>query len=119
MHADLPSSGRAPERGLERIDAGLDRPSDPCDELWAMTPDERVVAMRNGDLSLSQLAAWSRRAPQEVPRIGGEFEWIVVSLIDFIEASAESSRRTAHTIRAATARSRQRAGASESDRKEP
>ena len=58
------------------------------DALWRMSPDERVAAMRRGELSLDQLCAWSRRRPHEVPKIGNEFEWIVVSTVDFIEAES-------------------------------
>lgn len=54
--------------------------------LWAMSPNERIAAMRRGELSLIQLAAWSRRYPDQVPRIGREFEWIVMSLADTLDA---------------------------------
>lgn len=50
--------------------------SKPESRLWAMSAAERVEAMRAGELSISELAEWSRRAPREVPLLDGEFEWI-------------------------------------------
>lgn len=44
--------------------------------LWAMSVDERVVAMRNGTLSFAQCMEWARRAPGQVPLIDGEWEFI-------------------------------------------
>ena len=44
--------------------------------LWRMTPDERVAAMRRGDLTLEQCCAWAARYPHQVPLLHGEFEFI-------------------------------------------
>jgi hypothetical protein len=44
--------------------------------LWKMTPAERVGAMRRGDLSLEQCAAWAARYPEQVPVLNGEYEYI-------------------------------------------
>ncbi|HXD54955.1 MAG TPA: hypothetical protein VN618_09405 [Solirubrobacteraceae bacterium] len=44
--------------------------------LWQMTPAQRVTAMRRGDLSLEQCAAWAARYPEQIPLINGEFEYI-------------------------------------------
>jgi hypothetical protein len=44
--------------------------------LWQMTVQERIAAMRRGELTYEQLAAWSARYPDQVPRVNGEFEWI-------------------------------------------
>jgi hypothetical protein len=44
--------------------------------LWQLSPAQRVAAMRRGELTLEQLAAWSARHPEQVPRVNGEFEWI-------------------------------------------
>lgn len=41
-----------------------------------MTPDQRVVEMRRGKLSLEQCAAWAARYPEQVPQINGEFEYL-------------------------------------------
>ena len=53
--------------------------------LWHMTPAERVAAMRRGELTYQQLAAWSARHPEQVPTVHGEFEWIVAKLAEVCE----------------------------------
>ena len=53
--------------------------------LWLMTCEQRVAAMRRGDLTYEQLAAWSARHPDEVPTVHGEFEWIVAKLAEVCE----------------------------------
>ena len=53
--------------------------------LWQMTPEQRVAAMRRGDLTYEQLAAWSARHPEQVPTVHGEFEWIVAKLPEVCE----------------------------------
>jgi hypothetical protein len=47
--------------------------------LWAMSPQERVVAMRRGELNSLQLYEWASRAPHEVPLLNGEFEFIAIT----------------------------------------
>jgi hypothetical protein len=44
--------------------------------LWIMTPTQRVAAMRRGELSLEQCAAWATRYPEQVPQINGEYEYL-------------------------------------------
>ncbi len=44
--------------------------------LWQMTSGERVAAMRRGELTLEQCAAWAARYPEQVPLINGEFEYL-------------------------------------------
>jgi hypothetical protein len=44
--------------------------------LWEMTPAQRVAAMRRGELSLEQCAAWAARYPKQVPLLNGEFEFL-------------------------------------------
>lgn len=46
--------------------------------LWQMTPEQRVAAMRRGELSYEQLAAWSARYADQVPLVNCEFEWIAM-----------------------------------------
>jgi hypothetical protein len=53
--------------------------------LWQMTPAQRVAAMRRGELTYEQLAAWSARHPDEVPTVHGEFEWIFAKLPEVCE----------------------------------
>lgn len=64
------------------------------ERLWVMTLDERVAAMRAGELTYRQLCAWSARHPEQVPRIctgdgdlfGGEFEWLAAKEPSIAEA---------------------------------
>jgi hypothetical protein len=64
---------------LPRIDRGWEERKQ---RLMALTAEERVVAMRAGELSYRELCYWSAVCPDEVPRIttgdspGGEFEWL-------------------------------------------
>jgi hypothetical protein len=44
--------------------------------LWQMSCEQRVAAMRRGELSYRELAAWSARYPEQVPIVNGEFEWL-------------------------------------------
>jgi hypothetical protein len=44
--------------------------------LWQMTPSQRVAAMRRGELTLQQCAAWAARHPEQVPLLDGEFEYL-------------------------------------------
>ena len=53
--------------------------------LWEMTVDQRIAAMRRGDLMREQLAAWSARHPDQVPMLNGEFEWIAVRMPEVCE----------------------------------
>ena len=46
--------------------------------LWQMNVEQRIAAMRRGDLTREQLAAWSARHPDQVPMLNGEFEWIAI-----------------------------------------
>lgn len=57
--------GRAGDQRLQRLGP-----------LWELTPAQRINAMREGRLTLEQLAAWSARHPDQVPELNGEFEWI-------------------------------------------
>jgi hypothetical protein len=58
---------------LARTDA---RRAARLEALWRMTPDERVTAMRRGNLTLEQCCAWAARYPDQVPLLHGEFEFI-------------------------------------------
>ncbi len=44
--------------------------------LWEMNVEQRVLAMRKGELSLEQCAAWAARYPEQVPLLNGEFEYL-------------------------------------------
>ncbi len=44
--------------------------------MWQLTPSERVAAMRRGELTLEQCAAWAAHYPEQVPLLNGEFEYL-------------------------------------------
>jgi hypothetical protein len=44
--------------------------------LWKMTVSQRINAMRKGELSLEQCAAWAARYPEQMPLLNGEFEYL-------------------------------------------
>ena len=67
------------------------------ESLWSMTRGERVAAMQAGVLTEYQLFAWSIGRPNGVPRIGGEFAWIVHRTADWIESfERDRALRTQH-----------------------
>jgi hypothetical protein len=59
--------------------------------LMALTADERIVAMRAGQLSYRELCHWSGVRPDEVPRLAtgeggaGEFEWLAALMPEIAE----------------------------------
>ena len=64
---DSPSRSAAAEQN--RLEEQLRR-------LWAMSPSERVAAMRRGELNMRQCCAWAGRHADQVPLLNGEFEFI-------------------------------------------
>jgi hypothetical protein len=50
---------RLTDQTLKNLEARRAR----LEELWIMTPTQRVAAMRRGELSLEQCAAWAARYP--------------------------------------------------------
>ena len=73
--------------------------------LMALTVDERVAAMRAGQLSYRELCHWSAARPDEVPRLvtgeggGGEFEWIAALMPEIAESSEVAPAARAHQRR--------------------
>jgi hypothetical protein len=50
-----------------------------------MMPAEREAAMWRRELTSEQLREWASRAPREVPRIGREFTFIVMTTPEWCE----------------------------------
>jgi len=44
--------------------------------MWAMTPAQRLQAAQTGRLTLAEMLAWARRAPNEIPVVDGEWFFI-------------------------------------------
>ena len=57
--------------------------------LWAATRGDRVRAMRAGELSLRLCLHWASRAPEEVPLLDGEWEFIAVHMPDVADLDDE------------------------------
>jgi hypothetical protein len=53
--------------------------------LWQMTPHQRVAAMRRGELTYEEAAAWSARHPEQVPLLNGEWEWLSAHMPEVCE----------------------------------
>jgi hypothetical protein len=53
--------------------------------LWEMTVEQRVAAMRAGELNMEQCCAWAARHPEQVPLLNGEFEFIAAYRPDVCE----------------------------------
>jgi hypothetical protein len=59
--------------------AGLKLPATPAERdrmFWRLSRTERVALMRCGQLTLAECCRWAACAPQEVPVVNGEFEFI-------------------------------------------
>jgi hypothetical protein len=86
MHSDNTSNPRHGPRG-----SADEQRRAQSEALWRMTPDERERAMWSGELTYAQLREWSSLRPDEVPMIGREFAWIVMSTPDWAEAGETTS----------------------------
>jgi len=53
--------------------------------LWQMSVEQRIAAMRRGELTHEQLAAWSARHPEQVPLLNDEWEWIATKMPEACE----------------------------------
>ena len=61
------------------------RKREQAERLWAMTREQRIDAMRRGQLTFWQLHHWARRAPGEVPTLNGEWEFIAAHTPEIAE----------------------------------
>lgn len=60
--------------------------------LWAMTTDQRIHAMRAGELSLRLCLHWASRRPHEVPLFNGEWEFIAAATPDVADRAHQAQR---------------------------
>ena len=70
------TSRRAPQPDADEAVAERERLEEQLRRLWAMSPSERVAAMRRGELNMRQCCAWAGRHADQVPLLNGEFEFI-------------------------------------------
>jgi hypothetical protein len=64
--------------------------------FWALTPDQRVQAMRAGQLPLRLCLHWANHAPHEVPILNGEWEFIAVHTPEIADAHDTRIVRNGH-----------------------
>jgi hypothetical protein len=78
-------------RTADPYEAAAIRCAEASERLWALAAEERVAAMRRGELSLNQLCEWARRCPHEVPRLNGEYEFIATTTPEVAEIAPSAS----------------------------
>lgn len=61
--------------------------------LWAMTPQQRISAMRCGALTFCELCEWAKRRPSEVPLLNGEFEFLAAIMPEVAEIDQQQDGR--------------------------
>jgi hypothetical protein len=66
------------EQMMERLAAQRASRRERSKALWEMSAEEREAAMWSGELTWGQLFEWSKRAPQEIPLIDGEWAFIAL-----------------------------------------
>lgn len=77
----------------EQLTAQRERRKESLQALWSMSPEERRSAMRKGELTGTQLYAWAKRAPDEVPLINGEFAFIAINTPEVAEANEQEAEQ--------------------------
>lgn len=70
----------------EFTEARLERKQERLAPMWEMTVEQRIAAMRRGELTMTQLFAWASRYPEQVPLIDGEYEFIAAFTPEVAEA---------------------------------
>ncbi|HLB21344.1 MAG TPA: hypothetical protein VK605_04505 [Solirubrobacteraceae bacterium] len=83
---DTMSKTQVLDNALQNIDARRAR----LRSLWAMTPAQRIAAMRRGELSLDQCCAWAARHPEQVPLLNGEFEYLAAYMPEVCERERDA-----------------------------
>jgi hypothetical protein len=68
-------------------EARLERQREHLAPVWAMTVEQRIAAMRRGELTMTQLTRWASRYPNQVPTINSEFEFIAALTPEIAEGA--------------------------------
>lgn len=71
---------------MQRLAAQRASRKERSDALWKLSAEERVAAMRRGELSWGQLCEWASKAKHEVPLLNGEYEFIAATTPEAAEA---------------------------------
>ena len=73
-HTRSPAASPA-RAALPRV-ARLDIDHERLEQMWQLTPAQRVRAAYRGNFTLGEMLRWAARAPHEVPLVNGEFFFI-------------------------------------------
>ena len=67
------------------LDRALEQRTPRLLDIWALTREERIQALYDGKLTFRQCFDWAARAPEEVPRVNGEFIFIACRTPEWLE----------------------------------
>ena len=67
------------------LDRALEQRAPRLLDIWALTREERIQALYDGKLTFRQCFDWAARAPEEVPRVNGEFIFIACRTPEWLE----------------------------------
>ena len=71
-----PQHIQSPARvALPRV-ARLEIDCERLEQMWQLTPAQRIRAAYRGNFTLGEMLRWAARAPHEVPLVNGEFFFI-------------------------------------------
>jgi hypothetical protein len=73
---------------VRELELLLGRPSTQAEQselLWSMTRQQREQAMYRGELTIDQLCQWASTAPNEVPKLHGEFWFIAITDAELLD----------------------------------
>jgi hypothetical protein len=71
---------------MQRLAAQRASRKERSEALWKLSAEERVAAMRRGELTWGQLCEWANKARSEVPLLNGEYEFIAARSPEAAEA---------------------------------
>jgi hypothetical protein len=74
QHTDAPAASRS-RAALPRV-ARLDIHRERVEQMWQLTPAQRIRAAYRGSFTLGEMLRWAARAPHEIPLVDGEFFFI-------------------------------------------
>ena len=72
----IQSPAASPSRAVLPRVARLDIDRERVEQMWQLTPAQRIRAAYRGNFTLGEMLRWAARAPHEVPLVNGEFFFI-------------------------------------------
>jgi hypothetical protein len=71
-HTQAASPTRATLPSVARLDIDSER----LEQMWQLTPAQRIRAAYRGNFTLAEMLRWAARTPDEVPLVNDEFFFI-------------------------------------------